>query len=36
MLAGLVWIGIVGWGLNAGLSWLQARLFPHHAPGEAR
>lgn len=36
MLAGLMWIGIVGWGLNAGLSLLEARLFPHHAPRDSR
>jgi NitT/TauT family transport system permease protein len=35
MLAYLVWIGIVGWGLNALLSLAQARLFGRAGQAEA-
>ncbi|MGE0797064.1 MAG: ABC transporter permease [Lautropia sp.] len=31
MLATLVWVGLLGWGLNYGLLALQARLFRHRA-----
>jgi len=30
MLAVLFWVGLVGWGVNAGLAVLGARLFRHH------
>jgi NitT/TauT family transport system permease protein len=30
MLAHLLWLGLVGAGVNAGLLWLQGRLFRHH------
>lgn len=32
MLAALVWVGVVGWGLNAGLLHLERRLFAHGRP----
>jgi ABC-type nitrate/sulfonate/bicarbonate transport system permease component len=32
MLAHLLWLGLVGWGLNATLLWLQGRLFGHLQP----
>lgn len=36
MLGTLVWIGLIGWGVNAGLNALQARLFRHQRVEEAR
>lgn len=35
MLAHLLWLGLVGWGLNAALLRLQGRLFGHDHPMEA-
>ncbi len=35
MLAHLLWLGALGWGLNAVLLWLQGRLFGHVGPTEA-
>jgi ABC-type nitrate/sulfonate/bicarbonate transport system permease component len=32
MLAHLLWLSAVGWGLNATLLWLQGRLFGHLHP----
>jgi ABC-type nitrate/sulfonate/bicarbonate transport system permease component len=32
MLAHLLWLGLVGWALNAALLWLQGRLFRHLQP----
>jgi ABC-type nitrate/sulfonate/bicarbonate transport system permease component len=32
MLAHLLWLSVVGWGLNATLLWLQGRLFGHLHP----
>jgi ABC-type nitrate/sulfonate/bicarbonate transport system permease component len=32
MLAHLLWLGVVGWLLNATLLWLQGRLFGHSPP----
>lgn len=36
MVGALFWIGLVGWGVNAGLNALQGRLFRHQQVAEAR
>ena len=36
MLGALFWIGLIGWGVNAGLNGLQGRLFRHQETAEAK
>jgi ABC-type nitrate/sulfonate/bicarbonate transport system permease component len=35
MLGALFWIGLIGWGVNAGLNTMQSRLFRHQQVAEA-